>query len=479
VQIQSLPAYIPLEGRAKKGTLIGVYLLWAYRVLFAFLTPVTLPVVMEGYGMMGLYAIQAGIASLLGCITVTIGGKLGDRFGRRKILMWMGYPLVILSALCTFHLPGPVFFVVYIASRFFDGILGSYHITILADVSSGTERPSLVGIYGTINAVGLVAGMLAGGFIADYLDPFLGFALCAPVGFLGMILLTCYYPNKPSSEPVPIDKMGIILMSCGVSSILAWCFFGGVLFPRVSALGNGLIALGVILLWALIRVEKRIKDPVFDLELFRNRAFTQSFLACLLISPMPQFCSTAIILFGSLGLGLSSTVTSTLALPKNLVFCFLPALLSGWLGKDYRRFRPIFLACGMTTAVGCVIAFFWDVSTPVLVIYLTMLLFGVSTSCQSTAIQLNIQVYLPQERMGVASAMVSFGGSIGGALFSAVYNIVYNARYAWAMEMGGGVWLSQAVTEVFSAIAVLTGVCGGLIVVHTLILIPREKKQKM
>jgi len=479
MQVHSMPAYIPLEGKAKRGALAGMYLMWAYRILFAFITPVTLPVVMEGYGMMGLYAIQAGLASLLGCITVTIGGKLGDRLGRRKVMLWMGYPLVILSGLCTFHLPGPVFFVVYIVSRFFEGILSAYPITILADLSSTVERPRLVGIYSTINAVGLIVGMLMGGVIADYMDPFLGFAFCTPVGVLGLVLLTLYYPNKPSSEPVPIDKVGTLLMSCGVSCILVWCFFGGVLFPRVSALGIGLLVAGAVLLVALFLVERRIQDPVFDLKLFRERPFTQSFLACLLISPMPSFCSTAIILFGSLGLGLSSTITSTLALPKNLVFCFLPTLLSAWLGKDFRWFRPIFLLCGATTAVGCAIAFFWDVSTPVLAIYLTMMLFGVSTSCQATTIQLNIQVYLPQEKMGVAAAMVSFGGSIGSVLFNAVYNIVYNAKYAWAEEMGGGIYLSQAVIEVFTAMAVLTGACGLLIVIHTLLLVPREKKRRV
>ena len=78
--------------------------------------------------------------------------------------------------------------------------------------------------------------------------------------------------------------------------------------------------------------------------------------------------------------------------------------------------------------------------------------------------------------MGVAAAMVSFGGSIGGALFSAVYNIVYNTKYAWAEKMGGGIYLSQAVIEVFTAMAVLTGVCGALIVVHTLCLVQKEKR---
>jgi hypothetical protein len=82
-------------------------------------------------------------------------------------------------------------------------------------------------------------------------------------------------------------------------------------------------------------------------------------------------------------------------------------------------------------------------------------------------------VSLPQEALGIATAMVSFAGSIGGAVFNAFYNIIYNSKYAEAVELGGGEHLSHAVAEVFSSMSVLTAVCGALIVLVTFVLIPK------
>lgn len=473
--VQIMPAHIQLEDKAKKRALLGIYLLWAHRVLYSFTTPVVLPVVMEGYDMMGWYAIQSGLAALLGCITAPIGGKLGDIFGRRKICVPLTGALLALTVLCALKLSGPVFFVAYIMISFLNGVMSAYPISIISDLSTTAERPRLVGLYATINGVGMIVAMLLGGMIADNLDPFLGFVLFTPVGVLGLIFLAIYYPNKPADHKVSVDRQGMILMSCGVSAILIWCFFGGVLFPRGSALGIALLVVGVILIVILLRVEKRIKEPLIDLNMFRRKPFAQSALACFLIAPMPTLCSSILILFGSMSLGLSNTVTGTLALPKNILFALLPAVLGTWLGRDFRRFRTIFLLCGMTTAVGSFIAAAWNVSTPILAIYLTMLLFGVSTSCQATAIQLYVQVSLPQEELGVAAAMVSFAGSIGGAIFNAAYNIVYNSKYAAAMELGGGEHLAHAISDVFSSMSVLTGVCGALIVIVTLLLIPKGR----
>lgn len=471
--IQIAPAYIQLEEKAKKRALLGIYLLWAHRVLFSFTTPVVLPAVMESYDMMGWYAIQSGLAALLGCITAPIGGKLGDIFGRRKICLPLAWTMLAFTVLCTLKLPGPVFFVAYIMVSFLNGFLSAYPISIISDLSTTAERPRLVGLYATINGVGMIVAMLLGGVIADNLDPFLGFALFAPVGALGLILLSAYYPNKPADHKVSVDKWGILLMSCGVSAILIWCFFGGVLFPRVSVLGIALIVMGAILIVTLFWVEKRVKEPLIDLGMFRRKPFAQSALACFLITPMPTLCSSILILFGSVSLGLSNTVTGTLALPKNILFALLPSVLGTWLGRDFRRFRTIFFLCGATTALGSFISATWNISTPILAIYLTMLLFGVSTSCQATAIQLYVQVTLPQKELGVAAAMVSFSGSIGSAIFNAAYNIVYNSKYAAAMELGGGEHLAHAITEVFSSMSILTGVCGALIVAVTLLLIPK------
>jgi hypothetical protein len=106
-----------------------------------------------------------------------------------------------------------------------------------------------------------------------------------------------------------------------------------------------------------------------------------------------------------------------------------------------------------------------------------MIIYGVSTSCQSVCVQPYMQLAIPSEDLGRATGMILFGSSIGGTIFNSAYNIFYNSKYAHAMELGGGEHLAQAVTETFSLLSVLSAICGVGIVVLALVLIPKAAKK--
>ena len=77
----------------------------------------------------------------------------------------------------------------------------------------------------------------------------------------------------------------------------------------------------------LARYERWVqKTPVATYSFFRNRGFTMSFLTHMMLAPMSVPCSSVLALFSQVSLGLSTTVSSTLAMPKNLLLCILPSL---------------------------------------------------------------------------------------------------------------------------------------------------------
>lgn len=78
--------------------------------------------------------------------------------------------------------------------------------------------------------------------------------------------------------------------------------------------------------------------------------------------------------------------------------------------------------------------------------------------------------------MPVALPMILFSNSFGVAIFNAVYNIFYNARYAQAVALGGGEHLAAAMADTFSAMAAFSTVCGAILFVLALVLIPRGKE---
>ena len=468
-------AYISLPRPRQLRVILGVGILWFYNLLFAFAMPVILPSLMEYYDMMAYYAVLGGVTSLMTCIVTPIGGKLGDRFGRRRVCLIAGYLRLALMVACGIPSSGPVFLVLYSCGSLVGGFLNAFPATILSDVTTPSERPKWFGVFGTINGAALLIGLFGGGVAVDLLGPTSIFWLVSPLGLIALALLTLYYPNRPSGSAAGIDGVGMALLGTGLACVLSWCSFGDSLFPRVSPVGIGLLVCGAVLLVLLLRYERSAQDPLLDLSLFRNRNFSMSFSTHLLIAPMMCLCSSTLSLFGQKALGLSATVSGTLALPKNILFLILPTLLGTWIAKDQRRYRPVFLTCGGAITLGSVLCAGWNTGTPVAAIYAVMLIFGLGTSCQSVCIQPYMQLTVPPAKLGSAAAMVLFANSIGVVIFNAFYNIFYNARYAEAMVQGGGAKLAEGIAETFSCISILSAVCGAAIVILALWLVPSRK----
>ena len=474
--MQQVCPYINLQPKVQKKVIAGAGLLWFYNLLFGFTMPVVLPSLMEQYDIMAYYAIMGGITSLVGCIVTPIGGKLGDRFGRRRVCLLAGYLRLALMLFCAIPTNGPIFFVIYVLGNLVGGFLNAFPATILSDVTTPEERPRWFGLFGTINGAALLIGLLGGGIVVDLLGPGATFLFFSPFGLSALILLTQYYPNVPSSKSVGLDPGGMVLLGFGTACVLAWCAFGDILFPRMSALGLALLIVGILLLIVLLRYEQVARDPLFNLHLFQDSHFTMSFTTHLLIAPMMCLCSSVLALYGQVGLRLSATVSGTLALPKNILFFLLPSLLGALIAKDQTRFRTAFLTCGGTITAASLISATWSTSTSVVTIYLVMLLFGIGTSCQSVCVQPYMQATISPTDMGVAASMVQFANSVGVVIFNAFYNVCYNVRYSEAMLAGGGEHLAQAVSETFSDMSLLSAATGAVLIVFTLCLVKKKPR---
>lgn len=468
-----LDPHISLKAKAKFRVIAGVGLLWFDDLIIFFAAPVVLPAVMEHYGTMAYYAILCGITSLVFCVATPLGGKLGDRFGRRRVCLTAGYARIVLLLLCAIPSNGTLFFCAYISAYLLTGILNAFPATILSDVTTAEERPRWFGLFGAINGAGLLFGLLGGGVIVDCLSPFAAFWIFVLIGVLALLLLSVSYPNCPSAAEMEMDRLGLLSMGAGLSGILMWCSFGDILFPRFSVFGVMLLVIGTGLLVAFVRHENKAKDPLLKLQLFKNRHFTMSFMTHLLIGPMMCLCSSVLVLFGEASLGLSTTVSGTLALPKNILFLLLPSALGAWIAHDQRRFRTAFLMCGGTIMIASLFSATWTPSTSILTVYMGMLLYGVGTSLQSVCVQPYMQLSVQTEDLGIAVAMVQFSNSLGSVVFNAFYNIFYNMKYTQAMAAGGGIHWARAMAEVMSCVSLLSAVSGAVIIVLALHFIPR------
>lgn len=471
-----LTPYITLSPKAKHGTIAGAGLLWFFHIAYTFSLPVSMPLIMQHYGIMSHYATLSALSALLQCLITPLGGKLGDQFGRRCVCLAAGTIRLALLLCCTVPTCGAVYFLLSSVGGAVGGLLYSLPYSILSDVTPLEERPRWFGLFGTINGVAMVLGLFFGGIIVNWFGPFSLFPLTSVFGAAALILLFLFYPNQPAQAPSPIDWGGIGLLAITLFCLMGWCSLGGNIFDRGSPFGISVLAVGFLFLFLLVRFERRAAAPLLTPRLFRNQRFPISFATQMLIPPMVYLCSSMLTLFGQTVLGLSAAASGTLAIPKNLLFCVLPMILGSFLARDSQRFRITFFLCGAGICLGSLSAAVWNASTPLIAIYFSMLFFGVGTSCQSVSIQPYMQIGMDPRDIGIATAMLQFGSSIGSLVFNAFYSIFYNARYATAVAAYGDAGIPVAVAQTFSALSLVTAVSGALIAAIALFLIPRLGK---
>ena len=200
-------------------------------------------------------------------------GLIGDRFGRRRLMIGALLLFALGSLGCAFA-PSPA---VFIAARVALGLAGAGIIVValsmLTVLFDESERPRAIGIWSAANFIGLPLGPILGGWLLT--NAWWGwiFLLNVPIALIGVVAVVALVPESRSERRPAIDVAGIVLSSAGLVLLMygvvqagdnGWLSAGAVL-PTVV----GLCLLGAFVLW-----ERRVQDPLVDLSLFKSRSFT-------------------------------------------------------------------------------------------------------------------------------------------------------------------------------------------------------------
>ncbi|MGW4880622.1 MFS transporter [Streptomyces sp. NPDC004262] len=230
---------------------------------------------------------------LVSAVLVVVLGRLGDMFGRVKIYN-LGFLIFacasVALSLDPFHAgAGAMWLILWrIVQAFGGSMLTANSAAILTDAFPARQRGMALGINQITALAGQFLGLLAGGLLAA-VDWRAVFWVSVPVSITGTIWSYLSLRETSTGRPGRIDWLGNITFAAGAGILLAGITYGiqpyggnatGWTNPWVL---TGLIG-GVALLLAFCVVETRVADPMFDLTLFRNRAFAAGNVAALLTS---------------------------------------------------------------------------------------------------------------------------------------------------------------------------------------------------
>jgi DHA2 family multidrug resistance protein-like MFS transporter len=352
-------------------------------------------------------------------------GTLGDRIGRRKLLMIGAAAFGVASIVAAFSTSASML----IASRALLGIAGA---TLMPSTMSlirnmfldPRQRTVAIGIWVSGFSVGSSVGPLVGGLLLQQFWWGSVFLLGVPVMGLLLIAGPLLLPEYKDPNPGRFDLPSAGLSLAAVLSIiygLKQIAESGLNATAIAAVVIGL-AIGII----FVQRQRGLADPLIDLRLFQVRAFSVA-LATYTFGIFVAFGSFLFIAqYLQLVLGLSPLEAGMWALPGAVTSIFgsniAPIIV--------RRIRPAYVVSAGLALAGTGTALLTQAGTDSLALVVignALMSLGFGFTFTLTADM--VVTAAPPERAGAASAISETGAEFGGALGIAVLGSIGMAIY--------------------------------------------------
>ncbi|MDP3674952.1 MAG: MFS transporter [Novosphingobium sp.] len=316
---------------------------------------------------------------IVGAAVAAIVGRLGDLYGRRRVLLIVlaiGAGGSLISALSTS-------FAMLLAGRVIQGATGAILplcIGLVRENVSSERTPVTIGLMISGASLGTATGLVLGGFIVDTWSWHGVFFASAAFCATALAAVALLVPRSPRAAPAgPTDWLSGLLFAPGVTLVLLYITIG----PRWGWLHPGALAAlvgGVTLTTWWWRQSLRSATPLISVRAFSDRtvAVGGAVTALVAMSTLQITVFFSLLLqapkWTAAGLGLSATVAGLAKLPSNISSTFA-APLGGWLaGRGGGRVAMI--VGGLLTASGWGLVLIDASSVAIVVAELVVISFG-------------------------------------------------------------------------------------------------------
>ena len=395
-----------------------------------------------------------------------LGGRLGDRLGRRR-MFFAGTAIFGIASLATGLAPTFGFLV---AARFVQGA-GAAMVApaalglLMVIFDEGAERNKALGVWGAISGSGGAAGLILGGVLTTELSWRWVFLVNVPIVAAALVATPRMLPKASGESSIgSFDLPGATAVVLGITS-LVYGFVEAGNKGWASANSYAFIATGVALLGVFVAIEQNTAHPLVPFAIFRSRSITGANLA------MMAFYAAAIAVWFYLALYLqevhhySALKAGIAVLPLNVTLAITATLSSKWISrfgpKPVSAFGALLLASGLfwfhfMTATGSYVA----------VVLGPLLLMGPGLGLVMVGLTVGAISGVSHKDAGLASGIFNTVSQVGGAVGLAILTTISTTKTAHALHSGAA--STVALNKGFSA-AVL--IASGLTVASLLFIV--------
>ncbi len=356
---------------------------------------------------------------------ILTGAILGDRFGRKRLFL-AGVALFGLGSVLSAVAPGAT---VLVLSRVVTGLGAAIALPISLSIVSATysdekERNHAISIWSGLNGVAIALGPSAGGILVDRFGWRAIFVMFVPVVVAAFALTALTVPESKSKEARSLDLPGqvLVVLSLGLFT------FGAIEGPAAhwnAAIVGALVA-SIAAFAAFIAVERRVRQPLIQLDIFASPNFTGAIIVTLAMTfgmysflfITPNYLQT-VTKFPALTAGL-------LILPLGLLF----AAMSPFVGRAMTAVGPrLLIILGMALqGTGFLMTFGLGEHGPVWLVVVQTTLLGLALGCETGPLMSVAMTSVPKDRFGVPSGIVNVARITGATLGVAVLGSIFAAH---------------------------------------------------
>ena len=357
---------------------------------------------------------------LVGAVAVPLFGRLGDMFGKRRMLT------VAVAALTAGSLLDAVTsnFALLIVGRAMQGVslagipLG---ISLLSALLPREKVPSAIALISAMLGVGGALGLPLAGVIGEHADFHMLFWITAGAGAAVLAGIVSIVPEAPSRSGGRIDVVGSVLLSAVLVCLLlplaqtsSWGW--------VSARTLGLLAAAVVLLVVFVRFELRSRSPLVDVRATARKPIVLTNVASVLFgfALFASLIGTASYVEApaATGYGFDSSIVvgGLTLLPSGLAMLFVAPisarLISRYGGKEMLALGALILSAGWVVRIG--------LTSDLWMIVAGSTVIGIGTSVGYAAMPTLINHNTPMTELAAANGLNSLARSLGTSLASAL-----------------------------------------------------------
>ena len=417
-----------LSQRAKLEILFAVMLGLFLGALDQTIVGPALPTIVTQLSGNDYYVWAVTIYLLTSTISVPFWGKLSDIYGRKPVFMLGIVIFLVGSALSGLSQNMGMLILFRGIQGIGAGSLFPVALAVIGDLFTPAERGKYQGLFGAVFGVAFVAGPLVGGWLTENIGWHWIFYVNIPIGIIALAVIQRLLPVvRTPSATRNFDILGGVIFTIAISFLLVGLTnkqFGEWTDPTVG----GFILIGVIgsILFAL--AERRAKEPIVPLDLWKSRAYSASMISVFF---------AAFAFFGAIVFlprwfqvveGFSPTYSGLAALPM-VIGLIGSSIVSGIVVSRTGRYKWLLVGSIAVIGVATLLMTQLTKDTPLPIVWAWMFLAGLGVGPTFSVFTIVIQNAVPFRQLGVATSNLTFFRQIGGSVALAFVGTIFATTF--------------------------------------------------